>query len=282
MRIINYINGMQGVAAGAVATLDIPVNRRYHALKLFVSGTFNAAPSTNPEELISSVQLLVNGVVIRDLRPGDVIKIAKLNGITPDTTNGETPFYFSEPWRASVIGEESTSWDMFGQQKFTLQVTFNSVSVTGAFPITNLAAAVEASFDYGRNYDDKGQFFLAIVKQLRFGYSAPIGSVDLTNLPMQFPIQRIHFSPSTGTLSSLIVYNNSIKAMEGLTAQLNDFYKDFKLVPASGFALSAIFDHTQQISDALKVENNSLDVQPVCSAANNLTVIVEHRANGYV
>lgn len=282
MRIQNYITGIQGVTAGGVATLNIPIDRRYHALKLFVSGTFNAGTSTDPNELIASARLMVNGVVMRDLLPSDIIKIAKLNGITPDTTNGETPFYFSEPWRASVLGEESTSWDMKGQTSFTLEVTFNSVSTTGSFAITNLAAAVIGSFDYARNLNGANQPFLAIVKQLRYSVSAPAGQFDFTTLPTVHPIQRTHFRTSTGTISSMEVYNDSTKVMEGLTAQINDFYKDYKLVPASGFSLSAIFDFTQQISDALFVQNNNLDFRITSSAANALTAIVEARAPGYV
>jgi len=277
MRIINLLNGMNGVVAGGVATLDIPVGRRYHAIKAFLSATVAAAPSTDPTAIVSSARLMVNGVVMRDLTPTQVINIAKLNGITPDTATGELPFYFSEPWRASVIGEESTSWDTAGQSKFTLELTFLTAAVSPA-------CVVEAAFDYGRNVDNAGKAFLAIVKQLRFTRSNPAGAVDITDLPQQYPIQRIHLTTSAGVISSLEIWNDTVKVMEGLTANINDFYTDYRLAPsaATGFSLSAVFDFTQQISDALFVTNQNLNVRPTCGTAGSITAVVEHRAPGYV
>lgn len=277
MRIINLLYGINGVVAGGSATLDIPTGRRYHALKAFLSATVSAAPSTDPTLIISSARLLVNGIVMRDLTPLQIIGIAKINGITPDTTNGELPFYFSEPWRASVLGEESTSWDLPNQStKFTLEMTFLATAVAPA-------CVVEAAFDYGRNVEPgTNKPFLAIIKQLRFTKSNPAGAIDLTDLPMQFPIQRIHLSVSAGTISYIQVFNDTETILEGLTAAWQDFYKDYKIVVGSNFSASAIFDFTQQISDALFVRNNNLNLRPTCSTAGAITAIVEHRAPGYV
>ncbi len=280
MRITNFLTGIQGVGAGNVATLDIPVARRYHALKIFVSGTFNSAASTNPVELITSARLLVNGTLIRDLLPADIINIAALNNITAQASNGELPFYFSEPWRASVIGEEVTSWDLALQKKCTLEITFNSVSVTGSYPITNLAVAAVATFDYGRNVDQNGNPLNNIVKQLRYSLASLVGATDIGTLPTQFPIQRVHFRVSSGSISSIIVTNNGAKVMEGLTAQLTALYKDYKVIQ-SAYAISAIFDYTQQISDALLPQNNNVNFQPVCSAAGTITAVAELRSPGF-
>jgi hypothetical protein len=283
MRVINYISGIQGVGPGNVATLNLTPGRRYHALKCFVSGTFNSATSFDPAELIASVRLIANGVVIRDLLPADVINIAKLNNITPSTANGELPFFFSEPWRATIQGEEATSWDLIGGgvQTLTLEVTFNSVSVTGSFAITNLACAVEAAFDYGRNFGTDGKPLLNIIKQLRTTRAVPSGQSDIIDLPAQLPIQRIHLRTSTGAISAIEVYNNSVKVLEGLLAQINTFYKDYKIT-GTFFGLSTVFDYSQQLTDALFVANNNLDVRITCASANTLTAIVEQRAPGFV
>jgi len=283
MRIINFLSGIQGVGAGAVATLDIPVGRRYHGIKCFVSGTFNAATSFDPAELVASVRLLCNGVVMRDLLPADVINISKLNNLVPSTANGELPFFFSEPWRASITGEEATSWDLIGGnvQTFTLEITFNSVSVTGAFAITNLAVAIQAEFDYGRNFGTDGKPLLSIIKQVRNTVNAPSGQSDIFPPNVQYPIQRIHFRVSANAVTSIEVYNNSVKVMEGLLAQLNTFYKNYRIIGTS-FALSAVFDYTQQLTDALFVANNNLDLKVTLSGAATLTYIMEVRAPGFV
>ncbi|MGH7959289.1 MAG: hypothetical protein ACREH8_20090, partial [Opitutaceae bacterium] len=87
MRIQNYINGIEGVTAGGTSTVNVPINRRYHWLKAFVSGN-NGSATTNPVDLLDYVRLIVNGVVMRDLSPAHIINIAKLNGVTPAA--GET------------------------------------------------------------------------------------------------------------------------------------------------------------------------------------------------
>jgi hypothetical protein len=274
---------MQGVGPGAVGTLDIPVGRRYHSLKIFVSGTFNAGASTNPVELIASLRLIANGIVIRDLTPAQIIKIAALNNITLDATLGELCWFLSEPWRSSIIGEEATSWDLIGGgvQTLTLEVSFNSVSVTGAYAITNLALFAQGSFDYGRNFGTDGKPLLSIIKQLRNTLNMPAGQSDIYPPNIQYPIQRIHFLPSTGAITALEVYNNSVKVLEGTTGQINDFYKDYKVI-GTAFPISAVFDFTQQLTDALFVANNNLDLRITCASANTLTYVTEARAPGFV
>lgn len=279
MRIINLINGFNGVVAGGVATLDIPVGRRYHSLKVWLSATVGGNPSFDPAAIISTARLMVNGVVMRDLTATQVLNIAKLNEITPNAADGELPFWFSEPWRASVLGEEATSWDMVDKtvaSKFTLELTFLSTAV-------NPSAVVEAAFDYGRNVGGDGKAFLSIIKQLRFTRSNPAGAVDIIDLPQVWPIQRIHLTTSAGTIASLEVWNDTVKVLEGITANIQDFQKDYKMTPAAAsFGLSAVFDFTQQISDALFVQNKNLNVRPTCSTAGSITALVEHRTNGYV
>jgi hypothetical protein len=269
MRIVNYINGIEGAVTGGTATVNIPVGRRYHALKVYVTAD-NGAPTTDPAAILDYARLLVNGVVMRDLLPADYINIAKLNGITPAAS--ELPFYFSEPWRASVVGEESTSWDLFGQSKCTLELKFK----TG---LTAITCAVSASFDYGRNISGTKPF-LAIVKQLKQTYNAPSGVYDVTTLPKTFPIQRILLNASTGTLNSVEVTRDNEKVQESTTAQNSTFLKDYGLA-AANFSFPVVFDFEEQISSALIV-NRELNVRVVSSSANTLSAIIEHRVPDYV
>jgi hypothetical protein len=270
MRIKNYINGVEGVIAGGVATVNVPINRRYHSLKAFVSATVSGSPSSDPTVILEYVRLIVNGVVMRDLTPQQYIRIAQMNGNTVGT--GEVPFYFSEPWRASVIGEESTSWDMFGQTKFTLEFKFLPTAI-------NPTLAVIGAYDFARNVSD-GKPFLAIVKQLRQTYNAPSGRYDVTTLPVRFPIQRILLSVSTGTVADVEVYRDNEKVHEGTAAENARFLADYGL-DGTDFSYPVVFDYEQQISSPLIVDKE-LNVRVNSSTANTLTAIVEHRANGYV
>ena len=270
MRIKNYINGVEGVVAGGTATVNVPINRRYHAIKAFVSATVGGSPSTDPTAILDYVRQIVNGVVIRDLTPAQYLAIADLNGQTVGA--GELPFWYSEPWRASVIGEESTSWDMFGQTKFTLEFKFKTTAVSPSL-------VVEGSYDFGRNISD-GKPFLAIVKQLSQTYNAPSGKYDVTTLPIRFPIQRILCQASTGTIDDVEVYRDNEKVHEGTDDQNARFLADYGM-DGTAFTYPIAFDYEQQISSPLIVDKD-LNVRVNSSASNTLTVITEHRANGFV
>ena len=267
MRITNYINGVEGVVTGGTATVNVPINRRYHSLKIFVTA---GGGVTAASDILDYVRLLVNGVVMRDLLPLDIINIAKLNGITPVT--GEVPVFFSEPWRASVVGEEATSWDLFGQTKCTLELKFK----TG---LTTPACVVLGSFDYARNVAD-GKPFLSIVKQLKFTYNAPAGRYDVTTLPKTYPIQRILLNASTGAISDVEVTRDNEKVLEATDDENSAFLKDYGMV-ASFFTYPIAFDAEQQISSALIV-NKELNVRVNSASANSLSVIVEHRVPAYL
>jgi len=265
MRIRNYINGIEGVISGGIATINVPVNRRYHAIKLFVSATGETLASA----IVDSVRVIVNGVVMRDLLPAEFQKIAKLNGQTCGDL--EIPIFFSEPWRASVIGEESTSWDMFDQVRFTLEVKFK----TG---LTAPTLQALATYDFARNVSD-GKPFLAIMKALKFTYNAPAGNYDITTLPVRFPIHRILLGASTGAVNSVEVFRDSQKVFESTVAENARFLADYKLA-AGEFSFPLVFDAEQQISSPLLVDRE-INVRANCASPNTLTVIVEHRANGY-
>jgi hypothetical protein len=91
-RIIETVSGITGVINGGNATLGLQVNRRYHHAKLFCSalldtttpGTFDV-PTTDPLDIIESVQLLVNGNEIIDLPAQDFFDLYELDygGVVP-------------------------------------------------------------------------------------------------------------------------------------------------------------------------------------------------------
>lgn len=273
MRRVNYINGISGVAPGGVATLNIPTNRRYHGLKLFASVTEtvagNATASTAPADVIEYVKLIVNGVVIRDLTPAQIIKLVQANfGGTAVTDH--IPLHFSDPTRATIIGEEATSWDMFGQNTFILEIKFKAGT-------TNPQVDVQATFDFARNIAD-GKPFLNIVKQHAITVNAPAGEYDIVNLPLTLPIQRLHIEPSTGTVSVVEVNADGENVFEATKAENDALHIDYGI--DSPFGFSVIFDYEQQLTSPLKVPRD-LNVKPTFSAANNATIVLERISRGY-
>lgn len=284
MRLINYINGIEGVSAGGTSTVNIPVGRRYHGLKCFVAATVSGSPSTDPTAIIASARLLVNGVLIRDLTPTQAIALNTMDGVTPAAS--ELPFFFSDPKRPTVDGQEATSWDLSDQKKCTLEVRFLAGAVSPSM-------SVMADFDYGintiTNADGSKSKYLAIIKQLAQTYNAPSGPYDITTLPVKFPIQRILLAASTGSITQVEVKRDGEIVLEASTAQNSAFLKDFG-IDASKFSYPICFDYTQQLTDALTGQNfnanpsgiKDLNVKATSSAANTLTVLTESRANGFV
>lgn len=283
MRNLNYINGVEGVTAGGTAVANIITGKRYHDLKTFVTATVGGNPSTSPVAILDWTRLLVNGVLIRDLTPTQSLAIQALNGITAAAS--ELAHYFTEPWRASVDGQEATSWDLSDQKKCTLEIKFAAGAVAPA-------AQVLASFDYANNVvvtNGKPAKFLAIVKQLALTYGVGAGANDLTTLPVKFPIQRVHLNVAAGTITAIQVKRDGEIVQESTTAQNSAFLKDYG-IDASQFSFPVCFDFTQQLTDALTGQNfdanpsgiKDLNVKATCSNNTVLTALIESRANGFV
>lgn len=276
MRLKNYINGIEGVATGGVAVANIPVNRRYFDFRMFISGNLaGGGAAQTAEQLVTNVRVFVNSVVIVDLTAVELRKIAVQNGLT--LTSDECPIFAAEPWRATVTGEESLSWDLFGQQKATIEITFASGT-------ENLVFKMLSSFDFGRNVsvDDAGKVtpLLAIVKKLANTYNAGSGQFDITTLPQRWPIQRIELQAGAGTITFAEVYRDDEKVHEATSAE-NIAALTNQGMDGAQFSYLIAFDSDQQVSSALQV-NKTLLVRPTFSAANSCRVITEHRSNGYV
>lgn len=280
MRQLEYLNGVAGVAPGGVSTLSCPRDRRYHSLKNFLSGYIASDPAgaptvfdqltTNPLDLVENVTLNVNGVDIWDLTPEDIIKLAKSDA-PGETFDDELPFFFSQPSRASVVGEEATSWDMFGQANFTQIIKWKK-------NIANPQVSTVASFDYGRNIAD-GRFFLNIVKRSSYTWNVPAGAFDATALPIDKPIMRLHIEPSAGAVSKTVVTRDAAIVHELDKAHNDKFLKDYGIVSPFGYTVA--FNHEQQITSPLIV-NKALNVRTTFSEANSAKFIIEQIARGYV
>lgn len=374
-RQIQFINGIQGVAAGANASINLDVNKRYHrnvlqtvgvnytggtalattkitgggANNLTVTptivngvvtavavvaggtgyttgdtvtitdatgtgfvGTVTAAagvvsavavtvggtPSPiSPVSALSYVRQVVNGVVIRDLLPASLMKVLNCNGIFPAL--GELPLNYTEPnFRINQLSE-ITSFDMFGQSTFTLQVGFLSTVVQ-----PGLNAIME--FDNERNVrpGPSGAVpFLQPVSQHEFTFNLVAGLNKINTIPFDFPIRRMFFVGSVpGNLSQIEVYQDGNKALESSYAFQRQLYEPYGFEfgkpsfltqnYATTNALKAAYnpfsfvdgafisDPDQRLTKALTCEN-SLVLRVTSAVAQALTVIVESLPGQY-
>lgn len=378
-RLINFINGIVGVAAGGQATVNLPCNQRYHRNTLQcvainytggtgqaitaltgsgtgatgtltvvngvptaitivnggsgwnVNDTFTIADATgagavftvatvsggppgaistatvtvqgtptpiSPLSFFTSIRQMVNGVNMRDISPEEIIRISIANGYYPKL--GELPLFYTAPWRNKIQRNDVSSWDMFGQSTFQLQMGI-SPNVT----LPGLTGVME--FDYFRNErtlpDGTKVPFLQPVAQHQFTWPIVSGRNDITTLPWNYPISRMWLKGSTpGAIYQLEVYQDGNKVLEATTEQLRQEYSEYGFefgyanylnqTYASSNTLKAqyqepiyydaayISDVDQRWSKALTVQN-SLILRVYSSAAQNLTIVQETLPGSY-
>lgn len=274
-RLKRYINGTMGVAPGATSNTDIPRDRRYFALHIFPKAK-NAAGNADlvaVTDMIESVRLSVNGVLMLDVKASELLAIADFIGST--AADGELPLYFSEPPRASVLGEEATSWDLFGQSKATLEIKWKD-------NITVPSVKIRSIFDYSRNVtatqDGKAALFVSVWKVLPKTWNFGAGTNPILDISIQHPIQRIFFLPASGVVSALEVIRDGETVFEGTRAEnklsLEDYELDAEAFGAGAFTYAP--DYEQQVSSAL-VASKSLEFRVTQSEAATLRALIVQR-----
>ena len=274
-RLVNYIPGIQGVTSGGIATVNVPVDRRYHTMRIL---TTNAAGTlTDPTTIVSLVELVVNGIVIRSWAPATYINLAKTYRYTPGT--GEIPIFFTEFWRnQNPRSAEATSWDMFGQQTFVVRLTF--LSPGGGVGIQSIVA----DYDLKRNTrrdpaTGKDVPFLAIVKCSDISIVAASGTNDVTTIPVNWPIQRIFTDVSANAISSVQIYgDNNVKVWEATKTE-NQYLLNANALTGTFFEYPVPFDYDDRLESNLKT--STIDFRLVTTGALTATFHLCQLVPGY-
>jgi hypothetical protein len=364
-RLINLITGIQGVAAGAPALINMLVNEREHRLNFQCTGiayqpTTTVVPATadagatftpqitngqitgativgavstkgngtyaltitdptgngqgatgtytvatlvvtatnitnagvvspvDPRVFFTAVTHLVNGSVIRDISPVDIIGIensciASGGGIVTTRAFGELPVYFTEPWRKIVNHDTATSWDLKGQNTYSIQA-----QITTGISSPGLTGTRE--FDYLRNgipqRNASGKttgvtYFLSPIKQHAFSFNVPGGVYPITTLPITYPIQRLFVRSANADISYVELYQDGNKILEGTPTQINQMYDDYGFVPGI-YDFMFLSDVDQRLNNALNVTpNGQLQLKITTPGAEAVTVVMESRPPGF-
>lgn len=120
---------INGVAAGATATIDLPTNVRYHALFFqFGCSNVNGPTEANCETFLTQWRLNLNSTTQRIASTAQIFDINRTKGRSPTVgaTEGYIEFYFSEPHRESTPMQEATAWGMKGVDSFQIEVDLHS------------------------------------------------------------------------------------------------------------------------------------------------------------
>jgi hypothetical protein len=273
MRVVNYVPGMQGISSGGIGTLNLPVNRRYHSLRVLL--TNGSAVLTDATLQASLIELIVNGVVMRSGTPKTFIDLAKLYGYTPAT--GEVPLFFSEPWRNESPGAmEVTSWDMWGQSSFVLRVTF--LSPGGGVGVQSVLADFDGKRNT-RNVNGQEVPFLQIVKITDQNTTCASGLNDLTNIPTAWPILRLMASVSANAVNKVELFGDGNAKIHEATKAENAILLNANGLAASNIEYPLVLDYDNRVLQGLKT--SAIDYRVTTTGALTLTLSIHQLVSGY-
>ena len=283
MRIVEKIAGIEGVAVGGEAIIKLPVNRRYHWIKCYVAGTANSV-ALSADKLVTTIRQYVSTKLTRDTDATFCRWLPQFNGLSAPASN-VIPLYYSEPWRATVMDEQASAWDVFGETEFTIKVAFAATDGESTpHEITGLTFYAYACYDGGQATITKnGQTAVVrnIVKQLPTFVNAAGGQHDVTQIPTANPIQRLYIKGVTPTRVEVIA--DGFKVKEQTPDELTEELKDYgfnNAVSGAPVTFVAVFDPAQQLFDALAVQRD-LVVRVYSDAGGQMPMIVESRHGSY-
>lgn len=269
MRINDRITGINGVAVSGMATVELPLGRRYHGLTFYYKTN---ASQADIEAAISFIRLYVGGVIQRDINVAELFKRHATAGRA--FVLGEIPIFFSEPERADVMGEEATSWDVTGQTSFTVEIGFTGAAVAPA-------VSGFASFDFERNDGEGANPGANIVRWQRQSVNLAVGNANNVKTLPKGVVQRLTvFTPTSAVSAARVQVNNRTKFDLSRTEATN-------LLAKYGYTTQALtmpiyYDFTAQITDALPVAAlDDYDVQLTSADAQNAVVLSEVRYPGF-
>lgn len=278
MRRYEPIAGITVGGAGADSTIPVPTQRRLLLARIYAS----ADGPVYGASVIDGIQFYVGTRLIGEITAAEALSIAKINGlgtIVPSATVG-LPIFMAEPWRASVMDEEATGWDLFGVPNMTIKARTKA-------GLTGVNVSVVHVYDDEFVTNAKGERVLNIIKNepIYLGTLGTQADILSPQIPVDMPIQRILVIPAAGvTVSRVKVTVNDNQIVHDLSQAENiNFLADYGLVAAAGNGeiYPVVFDADQQLFDGLPVVRN-LKLSITQSGAGAVKLLVQRRASAYV
>lgn len=245
-RRITKMNSFNGVANGSTATLDCPVDRRYHQLVLEYKHGGVLADKATVLAHIKAIRIRLNGILQREYRGMSVLldAINGCNGVP--FMAGMIPIFFSEPWRRNAQSEDELAWALEGNAStFQIEVDIDDAATTPelkAFAVTDNARRANGSMIP----------LTGIVKLLPTVVSVSgAGKVAITTLPKTNTYMRLHCEEGAANDITEVDISIDQLAVYQQTRERNAWWLDQQgMVPQTGF-FHVAFDATQRISDGL-------------------------------
>ncbi len=256
MRRIAELGSFQNVVAGSKATLDLPVDRRYHGLKIGYRNGAGGTAATRAEMAseITLIRLLLDGVVQWELSASQLFAMLDVHGYP--VTDGVLPLHFSEPWRRSPQGEDNLAWAVRGEVR-TFQVE-----------IEIAAGAVSPSLECFCEFDNIDAPLAPIRKFTR--QQVPVAATGLHTLDQIPGIGNLHalhaFEAASGDVKSIRAELEQQIVFEAPRYIADELTKAHGGAPVDG-VFSLRFDRTERVSDTLgnqvRLQSGAIARKPV-------------------
>jgi hypothetical protein len=277
------VNGIQGVATGASASVNMPLVR-YHQIDGFVTSN---GVAVDIETAIVLVTLKVNGTIIKQLTPKFIKQRALFFGY-PQAT-GQFTLFFTEPRRRGLLGDELSSWDLFDEKSFSIEIKL----ATG---LTSPTLAMQAQWDNKRNGElsADGKTFIkypgAILREIIFSQNISTNFTITNILPVGVPVHNIFVIPATaGTIQRMELDIDNDRKFEGDTLATygpnNPYaaYDDYGLTvgtTAGQVYYPISFDYDCKLDSAI-VQNSNHNLRLFSSAAQAVDILIESRTSNF-
>ena len=228
------------VVAGSTATLDLPVDRRYHHIMLEYRQGAGGTLATEAQILaqVEEIRININGVTQRKFTPAKLFSMLKTEGYAPGA--GFIPIYFSEPWRRTTSGEDNLAWNMNGNAStFQIEVDLAPAAATpklGGYQSTDQVAGPLQGIKRFTNMT------VPIVA---------VGDYTLTQLPLDGAYQRIHcFETAVADITRVKILAGEVAIYDMTRDQQREHVKEQGGTPQDG-VFQILFDPTRRLPDVL-------------------------------
>lgn len=249
--------------------------------------TLGGVPSPTPPELvITALTQKVNGLLMRDITPANIIRILDANPPVPGQTRklGALPIYFTEPNRNidSMQASESTSWDLIGQG--TWQILVNFAPNVSAPALTGTYEYDTTPNTYNKRVGNQivATRFLNPVRHHQQAFPAGAGRTEINSLPKDFGIVRmwVYTTDLTtgarigkGNITQIEVQQDGNKVVEQTLEQNDEALADYGFNPQI-FDAAYISDPDRRIHRQLRCKDQLL-LRVYCAVACNVVVVME-------
>lgn len=256
-----------------------------------------SASLIDPGVLLGIVKVNVNGIAMRDVSARFLLMICQANGLLP--LLGELPIYFTEEWRKIIRTNDANSFDLYGQQTFSVQFAINAgyllPGIAGTFEFDNLRNQV--------NTKNGPVVFLEPVAYHLFTFNLLAGATPITTLPTKYPIARIWvLGTNPGNITQLEVRQNGNPVHESFLQDMKQLYgadgfqfgqanyanqnqtaaKPLGFNPINYFDYAFIADNDQRYTKALKVKGEgNLNFKLWSNVAQGVNLLVESLPGAY-